>query len=51
MENKSLEYAKASLAMEGLHLDQKQGELLKKKIAGEISHADFVKEALRLANE
>ncbi|MBX0358117.1 hypothetical protein [Halobacillus sp. Nhm2S1] len=41
--------ALASLAVEGDRLNKKQKLLVKKCLTGEISHEEFVKQALELA--
>ncbi|MGP4068718.1 MULTISPECIES: hypothetical protein [Halobacillus] len=41
--------AKASLAVEGLRLSQKQETLVKKCLTGAITHKEFIKRALELS--
>ncbi|SFG43807.1 hypothetical protein SAMN05216353_14313 [Halobacillus alkaliphilus] len=41
--------AKASLAVEGLRLSQKQERLVKKCLTGAITHKEFIKRALELS--
>lgn len=41
--------AKASLAIEGLSLSQKQENLVKKCLSGAITHKEFLKRALELS--
>ncbi|QAS53087.1 hypothetical protein [Halobacillus litoralis] len=41
--------AKASMAIEGFSLNQKQESLVKKCLTGAISHKEFIKRALELS--
>lgn len=52
MENKkAMEYAKASQAMEGFKVSDKQEQLVLDSINGKISEGEFLKKAKELANE
>ncbi|TGB02825.1 hypothetical protein [Halobacillus salinus] len=41
--------AKASIAIEGLTLDESQESLVKKCLTGAITHKEFIKRALELS--
>lgn len=45
-----MEYAKASLAMEGLKVSEKQEQLILDSIKGKITEEEFKKRARELAN-
>lgn len=45
----AMKQAAANLAIEGLETTEEQDELIRKKLRGEISHDEFIQEALRLA--
>lgn len=47
---KAMEYAKASLAMEGLIVSEKQEKLVKDALEGKINNAEFIKRMKLLAN-
>ncbi len=49
--NKALDYAKASLAFEGLYVCKEQEQLVLSLLNDEISEEDFLKKALELANK
>lgn len=49
--NKAMEYAKASQAMEGLKVTDKQEQLILDSINGKISEEEFHQMARKLANE
>lgn len=52
MENKkAMEYAKASQAMEGYKVSEKQEKLILDSINGKISEGEFYQKAKELANE
>lgn len=45
----ALENAKASLAIEGMHLTQTENELLLKRVNEEITHSEFLARAVEVA--
>lgn len=49
--NKAMEYAKASQAMEGFTVSEKQEKLILERINGNISEEEFHKRARKLASE
>jgi hypothetical protein len=49
--NKAMEYAKASQAMEGLKVSDKQEKLVLDIMNGKISEEEFNQRARQLANE
>ncbi|MGG0888972.1 antitoxin VbhA family protein [Cytobacillus horneckiae] len=49
--NKAMEYAKASQAMEGLTVSEKQEKLILERVNGKISEEEFYKRARKLASE
>lgn len=50
-ENKALNYAKTSLAFEGLYASKEQEQLVLSLLNDEISEEDFLQKALELANK
>ncbi len=44
-------YAKKTLEMENLKVSEEQTNLVRESLNGEISHDQFIKKALELANE
>ncbi|WP_281886137.1 hypothetical protein [Paenibacillus sp. YYML68] len=46
---KAMKNADCSLKVEGLHVTDDENELIRKKLRGEISHAGFLRRALKLA--
>lgn len=48
--NKAVKSAKASLAVEGLHLTESEEELIRLRLQGEISEAEFNKIAWKMIN-
>lgn len=51
MNSKAMNYAKASQAMEGIKVSEKQEKLILEKINGKISDLEFIRKAKELANE
>lgn len=49
--NKAMEYAKASQAMEGLKVSERQEKLILDRVNGKISEEEFFQRARKLANE
>lgn len=47
---KGLLYAKKTLEIENLKVSEEQTNLVKQSLKGEISHDQFLKKALKLAN-
>lgn len=47
----AMNYAKKSLELENMHVTKKQSKLVKESLEGKISHEEFIKKALELANE
>lgn len=50
LNEKALEYAKGTAAIEGLYLSKEQEKLIREKAEGKITHEEFVKKAVELAN-
>ncbi|MCE4051701.1 hypothetical protein [Bacillus sp. Au-Bac7] len=50
LNEKALEYAKGIAAIEGLYLSEEQAKLIREKAEGEITHDQFIKKAVELAN-
>ncbi|SHH99441.1 hypothetical protein [Virgibacillus chiguensis] len=48
---KGMLYAKKILEMENLKVSEEQTNLVRESLNGEISHDQFIKKALELANE
>ncbi|MEF2293759.1 MULTISPECIES: hypothetical protein [Bacillota] len=48
---KGMLYAKKTLEMENLKVSEEQTNLVRESLNGEISHDQFIKKALELANE
>jgi hypothetical protein len=46
---KAMKYAEASLNVEGMYTTKKQNELIRKSLRGEISHEEFLRQAVELA--
>lgn len=49
--NKAVLSAKASLAVEGLHLTEAEEDLIRASLQGEISEAEFKKRVWEMVNE
>ncbi|MGG3641464.1 hypothetical protein ABES38_08800 [Bacillus gobiensis] len=49
--NKAIRSAKASLAVEDLHVTIEEENLIQSRLKGEISESEFRKRALQLINE
>ncbi|TCP31282.1 hypothetical protein EV207_103166 [Scopulibacillus darangshiensis] len=47
--NHYIQEAKATLAIEGLNLNNQAAKLIKEKLSGKLSEDDFLKRALELA--
>ena len=47
---KAIEYAKGSAAIEGLLVSSEQEKLIRQKAEGEITQAEFIKKIVDLAN-
>ena len=50
LNEKALEYAKGTAAIEGLYLSEEQEKLIREKAEGKITHEEFIKRAVELAN-
>lgn len=48
--DKAMEYAKATQAMEGLKVSEKQEKLILERMSGKITEKEFIEKARRLAN-
>jgi uncharacterized membrane protein len=49
--DKAVRSAKASLAVEGLHVSDREESLIKERLNGKITESEFKRRALELINE